>query len=101
MACELLKIEHLRADVRELQQQAALAAACRAADDHEAEPRWQRVESRHHRTAIGTVATVQLCRAPADARQYVHHRSTAIAAAPAVPEGWPDTRLTTETALST
>jgi len=57
------------------------------------------IELLDHRAAVGPITASQLCRLPADTGEDVRHGAAAVAAAPAVDERAPVTRLVGEGAF--
>ena len=92
MLRQRFEVEHLQALGRECVEKSALAGACEAAHDLEAQPRRQRVELRDHVPAPRAVAAVELDGAPTNLVQHVRQRAAALAAAPAVDHRRPAAR---------
>ena len=93
MRSELLQIQHLRASSRQRFQQAALAAACGAADNFERQALRYSFQQAVHGAPVFFVATIELHSVPAYLGQNMRHCAAAVAATPAIDQRFPVARL--------
>ena len=93
MRGKMLQVEHLRARLFQVGEQAAFPRPGQAADDEPAKWLHEFRQIVDHGAAEGFVATFQLSRIPSDFTQNVGERAAALTAAPAVHQWAPRARL--------